>query len=169
METLAKHSVAEHATLPNHGRCGRGTPQPRTRQMLRDKAAPRESSFLNGCDGRHRKRNGGDGCDGAWVGEYHPDLHALQCAAGQGSDRVAEPVVNDAWWKLCNNWPQKWPQLPEATVSGNVVSDSKKDGSATGKRYVDLPIFSVLQAKPASLLASNSAAQNQSTSITEKF
>jgi integrase len=26
-------------------------------------------------------------------------------------------------WKLCKSWPQKWPQSPEATLSGNVVSD----------------------------------------------
>jgi len=38
------------------------------------------SSFLNGCDGRHRQRDGSDGCDGAWVGEYH--THLL-CAPGR--------------------------------------------------------------------------------------
>src|SRR2546426_936941 len=56
----------------------------------------RASSFLDRCDGRHRQRDGGDGCDGAWVGEYHTHLHALQRAADQGSDRAAEPIVNDA-------------------------------------------------------------------------
>jgi len=40
-----------------------------------------------------------------------------------------------------------------------------KFGSATGNRYVQLPIFSVPLAKPAPLLALTSTAQNHFTSI----
>jgi hypothetical protein len=48
-------------------------------------------------------------------------------------------------------------------------SGAGKLGSATGKRYVYMPIFSVLLAKPASLLALSAAAQNRFPSMTEKF
>jgi hypothetical protein len=54
------------------------------------------SSFLNGCDGRHRQRDGSDGCDGARVGKYHSHLHALEREAEQGSDRASEPIVGHA-------------------------------------------------------------------------
>ena len=54
------------------------------------------SSLLNRRDGGHRERDGGDGCDGTWVGEYHSHLHALERAADQASDGAAEPVVSGA-------------------------------------------------------------------------
>src|SRR5258708_40150412 len=58
------------------------------------------SSLLNRCDGGHRQRDGSDGCDGTGLGEYHTHLHALQCAADQGSAGAAEPVISGA----CGGW-----------------------------------------------------------------
>ena len=53
-------------------------------------------SLLNRCDGRHRQRDGGDGCDGASVNEYRTHLQPLQREADHGSNRAAEPVVRRA-------------------------------------------------------------------------
>ena len=38
-------------------------------------------SFLNRRDGGHRKRNGGHGCDGASISQYHAHLQPLECDA----------------------------------------------------------------------------------------
>jgi integrase len=54
-------------------------------------------SLLNRCDGRHRQRDGGDGCDGASISEYRTHLQPLQREADHGSNRAAEPVVRRAY------------------------------------------------------------------------
>ena len=54
-------------------------------------------------------------------------------------------------------------------LSAAVAIGCGRYGSATGKRYVHLPEFPFLLAKPVLLLAFSGTAQNHLTSITGKF
>src|SRR5271165_580305 len=88
-------------------------------------------SFLNRRDGGHWERDGGHGCDGASVSQYHAHLQPLECDADSGSNRAQEStVVRDG----AIGWPQNWPQSRYEAVFRNGVSDCSSNGSATGNR-----------------------------------
>ena len=51
------------------------------------------SSLLNRRDGGNRKRDGGHGCDGTSISQYHAHLQPLKRDADSGSDRASESAV----------------------------------------------------------------------------
>jgi len=51
------------------------------------------SLLLNRRDGGNRKRDGGHGCDGTSISQYHAHLQPLKRDADSGSDRASESAV----------------------------------------------------------------------------